>query len=213
MSLDGAISRISEIRSTIETLSVPRMAPASSDFAAVLAAQSSAQPGTLGGQGASPAAWSSVDRPASVAGGSSASAPITGNEKQLSPDQLNGVLYRAGFRGDALRTAWAIAMRESNGQPGVTGPVNANGTRDYGLFQFNDVHRGGWIDFDRVFDPQYAAEAAFRMSNGGKDFSAWALGDTGWAGQLQERNPEVYQQLYDMWREYYDQYPEVVTQV
>ena len=103
-------------------------------------------------------------------------------------------------------------MRESSGQPGLTGPVNGNGTRDYGLFQFNDVHRGGWIDFSRVFDPEYAAEAAFRMSKGGTDFSAWALGDSGWAGQLQERNPEVYQKLYSMWKEFYDQYPSVVSQ-
>ena len=212
MSFDAAIARISEIRSTFETLSAPRVSSSSSSFSSVFAAASAAQPGVLGTTGA-PASWASVDRPASMAGASSASAPVSGNEKQLSPDQLNGILYNAGFRGDALRTAWAIAMRESSGQPGLVGPVNGNGTRDYGLFQFNDVHRGGWVDFDRVFDPVYAAEAAFRMSKGGTDFSAWALGDSGWAGQLQQRNPEVYQKLYDMWKDFYDQYPDLVTQV
>jgi len=102
-------------------------------------------------------------------------------------------------------------MRESYGQPGLVGPVNGNGTRDYGLFQFNDVHRGSWLDFDRVFDAQYNADAAFRMSKGGTDFSAWALGDSGWAGQLKERNPDTYQMLYNRWREFYDSYPSAVS--
>lgn len=207
MSVESVLSRIAAIESRMSALAAstaPRVAQPG-QFASVMSA-------AMGSQVLAPAprptSWSN----ASGAGAASnASAPVTGTEKQLSPDQLNGILIRAGFTGDALRTAWAIAMRESSGQPGLVGPVNGNGTRDHGLFQFNDVHRGSWIDFNRVYDPEYAAEAAFRMSKGGTDFSAWALGDSGWAGQLKERAPETYQKLYGMWREFYDSYPTAVS--
>lgn len=212
MSVDNTLARIEQIRTRFDTLSAttrPAVPSASGQFAGVLQqALGASSVSAPSGFPPSPGAL----RPSSLNQASSASAPITGSEKQLTPDQLNGVLMRAGFKGESLRVAWAIAMRESSGQPGLVGPVNGNGTRDYGLFQFNDVHRGSWLDFSRVFDPEYAAEAAFRMSKGGTDFSAWALGDSGWAGQLKDRNPDVYQKLYGMWKEFYDAYPTEVSQ-
>lgn len=112
----------------------------------------------------------------------------------LSATQLKTVLEQAGFVEPAIRVAWAIAMRESRGYPAVVGPANSNGTHDYGLFQFNDVHRAT-TDFTRIYDPIYNAQAAFRVSNGGLDFGAWAIGDTGWAGQLHKSAPEVWTRL------------------
>lgn len=215
MPVESALGRIEQIRARFDSLeaSVRPGVPAASrsTFDQALSRALGASSGSAVGAASSP--FASALRPAALSGSaaSTASAPINGTEKQLTADQLNGVLQRAGFQGESLRIAWAIVMRESNGQPGLVGPVNGNGTRDYGMFQFNDVHRGSWLDFDRVFDAQYSAEAAFRMSKGGTDFSAWALGDSGWAGQLKERNPDTYQMLYDRWREFYDAYPTSVS--
>lgn len=109
----------------------------------------------------------------------------------LSATQLRSVLEQVGFREPEIRVAWAIVMRESRGYPAIVGPPNSNGTRDYGLFQFNDVHRAT-TDFTNIYNPTYNAQVAYRMSNGGLDFGAWAIGDTGWAGQLHKSAPEVW---------------------
>jgi hypothetical protein len=125
----------------------------------------------------------------------------------MSPRDLNGLLVQAGFTGESLRTAWAVAMRESSGKPDVLSKVNSNGTRDHGLFQFNDVHSKS-IDLARAkSDPLYAATEAFRMSKGGKDFSAWGLGDSGWAGHLQRTAPTTYASLQASWQKWYDKFP------
>jgi len=145
--------------------------------------------------------------------GTTAAGPIAGTGwswtpgKAMSPRDLNGLLVQAGFTGESLRTAWAVAMRESSGKPDVLSKVNSNGTRDHGLFQFNDVHSKS-IDLARAkSDPLYAATEAFRMSKGGKDFSAWGLGDSGWAGHLQRTAPTTYASLQASWQKWYDKFP------
>jgi len=149
--------------------------------------------------------------------GTTAAGPIGGTGwswtpgKAMSPRDLNGLLAQAGFSGENLRTAWAIAMRESGGRPDALGKVNPNGTRDHGLFQFNDVH-GKTIDLARAkSDPLYAATEAFRMSKGGKDFSAWGLGDSGWAGHLQRTAPATYATLHANWQKWYDKFPTAIA--
>lgn len=133
-------------------------------------------------------------------------APTATTSKQLSATQLKSVLQQAGFREPGIRTAWAIAMRESSGIPSVVGPTNSDGTRDYGLFQINDVHRA-YVDFSRILDPVYNATYAYQLSNGGTDFSAWAIGDNGWAGQLKKANKKVWQQLQDAMLAWLVKYP------
>jgi hypothetical protein len=98
----------------------------------------------------------------------------------FSPTQLKNILQKAGFKGDALKTAWAVAMKESTGRP-----YSLNSSSNcYGLFQINMT---GSMGTDRLkkyglksnrdlFNPLTNAKIAFHMSNGGKDWSAWSHG-------------------------------------
>ena len=147
--------------------------------------------------------WQAASRPAALAG----PPPELRPSGALSNRDLRDVLAAAGFQGESLRVAWALARRESGGRPDAVSKPNANGTIDHGLFQVNDVHRGSWIDFDRLPDPRYSAAVAFRMSDGGKNFSAWGLGDTGWAGHLQRTAPQRYEQLQASFSRQYQEYP------
>jgi len=106
------------------------------------------------------------------------------NAKQLSPIQLKRVLKDAGFKGESLKTAWGIAMRESSGRPKAhNGNVNT-GDNSYGLFQINmhqDLGPSRRAKFELarnedLFDPKVNASIAFKMSGRGKDFGAWAIG-------------------------------------
>jgi hypothetical protein len=73
-------------------------------------------------------------------------------------NQLADWLWQAGFKGQHHRAAWAVAMRESNGQPGEsTWP-------DYGLFQISLPAWGGSKYWPAdVLDPVQNAKAARRM--------------------------------------------------
>lgn len=79
-------------------------------------------------------------------------------------------LIAGAFPPDEVQRAVAVANCESPGlDPSLTGPVNADGTRDHGLFQFND---GGTLqgmlrrtdrdpgDIQAAYDPVWAVEAA-----------------------------------------------------
>lgn len=87
-------------------------------------------------------------------------------------DVLANTLQRAGFTGRDLREAWAIAMRESGGQPDLI-----SHRVDHGLFQFNiDAHRDkDWWDTKRLLNADYNARVAFLTSQGGADWSMWGL--------------------------------------
>lgn len=125
----------------------------------------------------------------------------------LSAADLTSVLRRAGFSGESLRIAWSLAMRESGGQPSAVGKVNGNGTRDHGLFQLNDIHLGRTIDASQVYDADANAAAAYRLSRGGTDWSAWGLGDSGWAAHLRDSVPSVYADLQARFQRWYDRFP------
>lgn len=137
---------------------------------------------------------------------SSVDLPTGTNGAALSASQLKSVLYAAGFREPSIRTAFGIAMRESRAYPRVVSPKNSNGTRDHGLFQINDVHRAT-TDFTRIYDAVYNAQVAFRLSSGGNDFSAWGIGDRGWAGTLKRTQPAYWQFLQDEMARFRAQYP------
>jgi hypothetical protein len=157
-----------------------------------------------------------VRTPADVAGAAAVSAApsvsaTTGASKvggTLGATALVDVLRKAGFTGEGLKTAWAVAMRESHGRPGAVSPVNSNGTRDHGLFQLNDIHLGRSIEKSQVYDADANAAAAYRMTNGGKNWSAWAIGSTGWAGHLQREAPRTYAQLNATFQAWYARFPE-----
>lgn len=119
-------------------------------------------------------------------------------------NDLARTLYKAGFRGENLHEAWAIAMRESRGQEDATSGV------DYGLFQFNYPTWGNVLDYSRILDGDYNAAQAYRISKGGSTWAHWGLTGSG------ETDPS----LYGMWSDsqvwawitepyqrYYNKYP------
>lgn len=97
-------------------------------------------------------------------------------------------------------------MRESGGYPAIVSPKNYNGTRDHGLFQFNDVHRS-YIDFSQIYNPHFNARTAYSMSRGGTDWGAWGLGEAGWAGQLKKQSPATWAMHRDRMLEWLARYP------
>lgn len=108
----------------------------------------------------------------------------------LAPLELKELLSLAGFEGKALKSAWAIVMKESGGRP-MAHNGNANtGDNSYGLFQINMI---GGLGEDRrekfdlkqnadLFNPLRNAEIAFFMSGGGEDFGAWGIGANAYNG-------------------------------
>ena len=103
---------------------------------------------------------------------------------------LKGILYQAGFRGNSLRTAWAVAMKESTGRPTAYNGNRYTGDNSYGLFQINMLGSLGpsrRASFhiksnNELFNPLVNAKAAYKMSNGGKNWSAWDIDSSGYNG-------------------------------
>ena len=103
------------------------------------------------------------------------------NSDQLTDGQLKVLLQTVGFEGKALKEAWAIAKRESNGRPLAYNGNRKTGDSSYGLFQINML---GQLGIDRkekfdlrsnilLFDPVINAEITYYMTDGGKDWSSW----------------------------------------
>lgn len=120
---------------------------------------------------------------------------------------LAQTLYRAGFRGKNHREAWAIAMRESNGNEKEISPSS-----DYGLFQFNAPSWSGasWWDWNLILDGEYNARVAYKMSKGGKTWYPWGLDgqgnlDSGSYGGWSDS--QVYAWIVEPYQRYYRQYP------
>jgi hypothetical protein len=97
---------------------------------------------------------------------------------QLTEDQLTSILKQAGFSGNGLKMAKAIAFYESTNRP----MAHNKSSNCYGLFQINMT---GSMGPDRrekynlksnsdLFNPLINAQIAYKMSNGGKNWSAWS---------------------------------------
>jgi hypothetical protein len=101
--------------------------------------------------------------------------------EQLKPKELKKILEETGFEGKSLRSAWAIAMKESTGRPMSHNKNSDTGDNSYGLFQINMIGSLGPARLEKynlesnkdLFDPAINAKIAYKMSNGGKDWSAW----------------------------------------
>lgn len=95
---------------------------------------------------------------------------------------LMDILKKAGFRGDALSMAYAIAMAESGGNARAHNGNAGTGDNSYGLFQINMLggmgperrKRYGLSSNDDLYDPLTNARIAYQMSNGGKNWRPWS---------------------------------------
>lgn len=103
------------------------------------------------------------------------------NMAVLPPKDLVGLLKAVGFKGDHLKEAWAISMKESHGNALDHNGNVSTGDNSYGLFQINML---GSMGPDRraqyglaynaeLLNPVKNATIAYHMSNGGKNWSAW----------------------------------------
>lgn len=102
---------------------------------------------------------------------------------------LMKLLYRAGFRGAALETAFSVALAESGG---MTHAHNGKAPDDsYGMFQINmigdlmsqrlgkkwrgaDGSRFKLSSVNDLYDPMTNAKVAYHMSKHGTNWSAWS---------------------------------------
>jgi hypothetical protein len=103
------------------------------------------------------------------------------NQHQLSDEDLKEMLSLVGFKGQALREAWAIAKKESNGRPLAFNGNTRTGDSSYGIFQINMI---GNLGPDRrekfklkhnadLFNPVVNARIAYYMSQGGENWISW----------------------------------------
>ncbi len=113
---------------------------------------------------------------------------------ELSSTELADLLELVGFKGNSLKTAWAVVMRESRGHPTSHNKTSSTGDNSYGLFQINML---GYLGEDRrekfgiksnaeLFDPVTNAQAAFYMTSRGKNFGSWGLGPDAYDGTASE---------------------------
>jgi hypothetical protein len=89
------------------------------------------------------------------------------------------VAQKAGFSGNALVKAVAIAMAESRGKPNlVYRGRNGHSEHSMGLFQVNtkahDVGDYGLAKKSELLDPLKNAKVAYKISNHGENFRPWS---------------------------------------
>ena len=89
----------------------------------------------------------------------------------LTAAQVAQFSYNAGFRGDGLVNAIAIAYAESSFRTDAVN-VNTDGSRDRGLWQINTVHKN--VTDTCAFTPACAADAAYVISNSGTNWHPWS---------------------------------------
>jgi hypothetical protein len=117
--------------------------------------------------------------------------------RDLTETELKELLQAVGFEGKALRTAWAVAMKESTGRPRAFNGNTNTGDNSYGIFQINMIGSLGEarrekfkLDSNKeLFDPVTNAKIAYYMSRGGEDWSSWKV----YSGQ---RNGERFEDFY-----------------
>ena len=115
-------------------------------------------------------------------------------------EELVKMLSTVGFEGKALKVAWAVVKKESNGRPLAFNGNVKTGDNSYGIFQINmigglGVARRDKFDLDSnkdLFDPVVNAQIAYYMSNEGSDWSSWGVGKFPYNGNTD-------QAMYNLW--------------
>lgn len=98
----------------------------------------------------------------------------------MSVDDIITVATNAGFTGQDLVTAVAVAMAESSGNPNALGDIGI-GQGSFGLWQINSYwHPEYGPDFSKLYDPQTNANAAYAIYvAAGNSFTPWSTFKTG----------------------------------
>ena len=119
------------------------------------------------------------------------------NATSLSDKELKEMLSLVGFSGVALKKAWAVAKKESNGRPLAFNGNRSTGDSSFGIFQINMIGMLGperrdkfnLVSNSELLNPVVNAEIAYHMSKAGEDWSAWK-GMTQRTKEWMERFPD-----------------------
>lgn len=95
----------------------------------------------------------------------------------LTASQISSYASGAGFRGQAIQIAVAIALAESGGRVAAT-HTDTDGSVDRGLWQINSVH-SEYNASQLLSSPAYNAKAAYNISNGGINWYPWTTYTSG----------------------------------
>ena len=111
-------------------------------------------------------------------------------------EELAKMLSTIGFEGRALKVAWAVVKKESNGRPLAFNGNVKTGDSSYGIFQINMIGGLGVARRDKydlnsnkdLFDPVVNAQIAYHMSNEGSNWSSWGVGKFPYNGNTVQSN-------------------------
>lgn len=119
--------------------------------------------------------------------------------QNLCKNWLAKSLKQAGFKGNGLQIAWAIAMRESGGRADAI-----SSTGDYGVFQFNRAAWGKqpWWDTAKMLDRDYNIMIAYNISQKGKTFYPWDID-----GKGRHKGNYTSTGIYNKYKSWYVKYP------
>lgn len=104
---------------------------------------------------------------------------------RINPAPAVQAARKAGFSGEGLVTAVAIAMAESRGNPSARNDNADTGDDSWGLWQINyfgNLAEGRTKKFgpkESMTDPVANAKAAYEISGGGRNFKAWTTYTSG----------------------------------
>jgi hypothetical protein len=112
----------------------------------------------------------------------------------LTNSELKDLLSLVGFKGNNLKVAWSVVMKESRGNPDSHNKTSATGDNSYGLFQINmfgDLAESRREKFGiktdvELLDPVINAQAAFYMTGRGTNWSSWGYGPEAYDGDPEE---------------------------
>lgn len=111
-----------------------------------------------------------------IGGGSSnpTPSPIIARKSKLSSAEIAQYASDAGFDGEDLVTAVAVALAESSGNTGAVGDLNLTPGGSIGLWQINLKAHPDWATSD-LTDPAVNAAAAFDVyRKAGSSFRPWS---------------------------------------
>lgn len=105
-----------------------------------------------------------------------------GSLREAPVADLMSILKQAGFKGDGLKMAYAIAMAESGGNAKAHNGNAGTGDNSYGLFQINmlgsmgpsRLKQYGLASNNSLFDALTNAKVAYKMSHGGTSWGPWS---------------------------------------
>lgn len=112
----------------------------------------------------------------------------------LTNQELIDLLSLVGFKGESLKIAWSVIMKESRGNPDSHNKTTSTGDNSYGLFQLNMIGSLGEVRRDKfkiltndeLFDPVTNAQAAFYMTARGTNWGSWGYGADAYDGDPSE---------------------------